>query len=230
MENNTLQQLKNLTLNEICTCNWKEKWPFLLSFKNDQLTLGHILLRYQSFLSIPVKTNANMEGSFECEKILLEIRHNLKESFKDYIILVTAPSKIIFKNHKFTSISIKYNRCDIEEKITDEQVLIVKKYLATLESAKKRGLAFNLTLSDMKRLMSRKTCFYTKRKFNNTLDHPDYPTLDRIDCNKGYVKGNVVVCTKFSNELKANLFEHRDVDIITIKRIIDTLTTLNVKT
>ena len=82
----------------------------------------------------------------------------------------------------------------------------------------------------MKRLMSRKTCFYTKRKFNNTLDHPDYPTLDRIDCNKGYVKGNVVVCTKFSNELKANLFEHKDVDIITIKRIIDTLTTLNVKT
>ena len=230
MENNTLQQLKNLTLNEICTCNWKEKWPFLLSFKNDQLTLGHILLRYQSFLSIPVKTNTNMEGSLECEKILLDIRYYLKESFKDYIILLTAPSKVIFKNHKFTSISVKYNRCDTEEKITNEQVLIVKKYLSVLESAKRRGLAFNLTLSDVKRLMSRKTCFYTKRKFNNTLDHPDYPTLDRIDCNKGYVKGNVVVCTKFSNELKANLFEHRDVDIITIKRIIDTLTTLNVKT
>ena len=118
----------------------------------------------------------------------------------------------------------------LKKKITDEQVLIVKKYLSVLESAKRRGLAFNLTLSDMKRLMSRKTCFYTKRKFNNTLDHPDYPTFDRIDCNKGYVKGNVVVCTKFSNELKASLFEHRDVDIITIKRIIDTLTTLNVKT
>ena len=230
MENNTLQQLKNLTLNEICVCNWKEKWPFLLSFKNDQLTLGHVLLRYQSFLSVPVKTNTNMEGSFECEKILLEIRHNLKESFKDYIILVTAPSKIMFKNHRFTSISIKYNRCDIEEKITDEQVLIVKKYLSVLESAKRRGLAFNLTLSDVKRLMSRKTCFYTKRKFNNTIDHPDYPTLDRIDCNKGYVKGNVVVCTKYSNELKSNLFEHKDVDILSIKRIVDTLTALNVKT
>ncbi len=230
MESNTLQQLKNLTLNEICTCNWKEKWPFLLSFKNDQLTLGHILTRYQSFLSIPVKTNSNMEGSLECEKILLEIRHYLKNSFKDCIVLVTQPSKVTFKNYRFTSISIKYSRCDAEEKITDEQVLIVKKYLSVLESAKRRGLAFNLTLSDMKRLMSRKTCFYTKRKFNNTLDHPDYPTFDRIDCNKGYVKGNVVVCTKFSNELKANLFEHRDVDIITIKRIIDTLTTLNIKT
>ena len=230
MENNTLQQLKNLTLNEICTCNWKEKWPFLLSFKNDQLTLGHILTRYQSFLSIPVKTNINMEGSLECEKILLEIRHYLKNSFKDCIVLVTQPSKVTFKNYRFTSISIKYSRCDAEEKITDEQVLIVKKYLSVLESAKRRGLAFNLTLSDMKRLMSRKTCFYTKRKFNNTLDHPDYPTFDRIDCNKGYVKGNVVVCTKFSNELKASLFEHRDVDIITIKRIIDTLTTLNIKT
>ena len=230
MENNTLQQLKNLTLNEICTCNWKEKWPFLLSFKNDQLTLGHILTRYQSFLSIPVKTNINMEGSLECEKILLEIRHYLKNSFKDCIVLVTQPSKVTFKNHAFTSISIKYNRCESEEKITDEQVLIVKKYLTTLESAKRRGLAFNLTLSDMKRLMSRKTCFYTKRKFNNTLDHPDYPTLDRIDCNKGYVKGNVVVCTKYSNELKSNLFEHRDVDILSIKRIVDTLTALNVKT
>lgn len=225
MKNNTLHQLRNLTLNEICTCNWKEKWPFLLSFKNDQLTLSDILIRYQSFLSIPIKTNVNMTGSFECEKILLEIWHYLKDSFKNCITLVTEPSKIAFRNHRFTSVSISYHRCESEEKITDQQILIVKKYLSTLESSKKRGLAFNLTLSDMKRLMSRKTCFYTKKKFVNENQHPDSPTIDRKDCNKGYVKGNVVMCTKYSNELKASLFEHKDVDIYTIKRIVDTLST-----
>ena len=225
-----LKDLKDLSLSEICICNWKEKWPFLLELKNPELTLSQVLCRYHSYLSIPSKTPSNMEGCIKYEQMLSELGAYLKDSFKHYINIVVSDSKISFKGHNYPSISVTYKRCEEHELITSFQVAVVRKYLTTLESAQRRGLAFNLTLSDVKRLMSRKTCFYTKKKFVNKNEHPDSPTIDRIDCNKGYVKGNVVVCTKYSNELKSNLFEHRDVDILLIKRIVDTLTALNVKT
>ena len=42
-----------------------------------------------------------------------------------------------------------------------------------------------------------------------------YPTIDRIDSSKGYVEGNVCICTWFINTMKANLTVDQFKDVIT---------------
>ena len=50
------------------------------------------------------------------------------------------------------------------------------------------------------------TCFYSGVTFeNNFNDKLTYPTLDRVDSSKGYVKGNVVLCTWITNTMKSDL-------------------------
>ena len=88
----------------------------------------------------------------------------------------------------------------------DFESVIAAKYLQLKESANKRNKEFTLTLLDVRRLMQRKTCFYTKHKFNH-LDLNWKRTIDRIDPDKGYVQGNVVACSKWANALKNIMFE-----------------------
>lgn len=88
-----------------------------------------------------------------------------------------------------------------------EDIYAAKKYLKQIERAKQKGFDFNLSLSEFKRIISRKTCFYTGVKMNkpigeNSKDFHDL-TLDRIDSSKGYITGNVVACTRAANNLKA---------------------------
>lgn len=89
------------------------------------------------------------------------------------------------------------------------EVRVAKKYTQLLESANNRKLPFNLSLSDVRKLLSRKTCFYTGVKFD---DKNNTRSIDRIDCNKGYVKGNVVACTLEVNNMKEHFFEHKGFD------------------
>ena len=42
-----------------------------------------------------------------------------------------------------------------------------------------------------------------------------YPTIDRIDSSKGYIKGNVCICTWFVNTMKANLTIDQFKEVIT---------------
>lgn len=47
-------------------------------------------------------------------------------------------------------------------------------------------------------------CAYTgiELKIGNKLTNP---TIDRIDSSKGYIKGNIVICTEFANTAKNDL-------------------------
>ena len=64
---------------------------------------------------------------------------------------------------------------------------------------------------ELNSLIKRKTCFYTKVPFNNANENTRR-TIDRLDCNLGYVKGNVVACTHEANQLKEHFFEHTGFD------------------
>lgn len=89
-----------------------------------------------------------------------------------------------------------------------KELEIAEKYLKLLKSADTRSIEFNLSLSDVAKLLERKTCFYTKATFS--LKDPSLlRTIDRIDCNKGYVKGNVVACIHAANQLKCLMFESK---------------------
>lgn len=90
-------------------------------------------------------------------------------------------------------------------RVADKQV--AEKYLNLLKSAERRSIEFKLTFSDIRRLLQEPACYYTGTKFidYNDFEHDDYKTIDRIDNDKGYVKGNVVACTNLFNKRKSNL-------------------------
>lgn len=94
-----------------------------------------------------------------------------------------------------------------EESDLPEDLLIARKYINKYNNAKKRGLEFDLSLSDVKRLLKRKTCYYTGVILLEEAEdgNPFGRTIDRVDPNKGYIKGNVVSCCYAANNLKATL-------------------------
>jgi len=110
-----------------------------------------------------------------------------------------------------------------------------KRYLKQIERARVKGIEFSLSLSDFARIVARKKCYYTgvemvKAIGENSTDG-NLLTLDRIDNSKGYIKGNVVACTRSANclkgiwedpEIKLTVENARDValkTIATLKRI-----------
>lgn len=110
-----------------------------------------------------------------------------------------------------------------DKEITDADV--AQKYLSLRSSANRRGKEFNLTLSDVRTLLKKKTCYYTGLKFTDEVNYQR--TVDRVDNTKGYVKGNVVACTHIANQLKEMLVENKEAPFRTnvkaLKKFIDKL-------
>lgn len=88
-------------------------------------------------------------------------------------------------------------------RITDLHV--AKKLIQIESSATDRGFKFDLDLRTVRRLLNTEKCFFTGIVMNNKEGDPYQRTFDRIDNRKGYLIGNVVVCTKEFNNKKANL-------------------------
>lgn len=65
--------------------------------------------------------------------------------------------------------------------------------------AKISGLDFNLELSD---IVIPDRCPIFGNKFHKNPDRRDSPSLDRIDSDKGYIKGNVWVISRRANIIK----------------------------
>lgn len=112
------------------------------------------------------------------------------------------------KTHTTSSKTIILNT---DKKITHDRSVtdadVARKFLQVEESARKRGIEFKLNLTTVKNLMKAKKCKYTGLAYDYT-DPERSPSFDRLDCNLGYVKGNVVSCMKCVNDLKNVLIEH----------------------
>jgi hypothetical protein len=110
--------------------------------------------------------------------------------------------------HKATSKTITLNT---DKKITHDRSItdagVARKFLQVEDSARKRGIEFRLNLTTVKNLMKAKKCKYTGLPYDYT-DPERSPTFDRLDPNKGYIRGNVVSCMKCTNDLKNILIEH----------------------
>ena len=89
---------------------------------------------------------------------------------------------------------------------SDFDLMVANKLHQLKNSATVRNKEFNLTFADVKKLVKRKTCYYTGLKFDPNLN--DYQlTIDRVDSNIGYVKGNVVACLSAVNAAKEHMLE-----------------------
>ena len=100
---------------------------------------------------------------------------------------------------------------------------IAQKYVSKAQNAKARNLSFDLSFTSFKNLMMAKRCFYTKAiltDYDSTIgNRPTDRTIDRLDCNLGYVKGNVVACCSVANQLKASM-ETSGIDCSSMIKII----------
>lgn len=91
---------------------------------------------------------------------------------------------------------------------------VAKKYLMLMKSASDRNLEFNLSIDDLSQMLRKKECHFTGETlvcFAHCRDKisageselpANYLTIDRLDSEKGYVSGNVVVCGNEINQLK----------------------------
>lgn len=85
---------------------------------------------------------------------------------------------------------------------------VAAKYLSKKHNAITRGIDFNLTLSDMSKLLKTKKCHYSG--ITLTLDGDHKLTLDRKDDTIGYTKENTFACSHTVNQIKNKLMESRE--------------------
>lgn len=96
----------------------------------------------------------------------------------------------------------------------EEKKLLLKKYRHKKTNAKQRSIEFSLSFEDYLqfgyKLLGRGECDYTNLPFGKKETDPMYPSLERIESNKGYVRGNVCVVGREVNNLKDILFDRTD--------------------
>lgn len=87
--------------------------------------------------------------------------------------------------------------------------LIAEKYLNKYHNARNMKIEFNLSFTSFKNLMNSKKCYYTGVQMTTKLSGKTIKgtdrTVDRLDSNKGYIKGNVVACCHTVNKIKGTL-------------------------
>lgn len=104
------------------------------------------------------------------------------------------------------------------QEFTPEEVEKLRSRLKNKKlNAKKRGLDCDLTMQDMRmlgfKLLGHGSCDYTGLPFSTNIANdgeeinPKYPSLERIDDSKGYVRGNVCVVMHRANQLKDRLVD-----------------------
>lgn len=81
-------------------------------------------------------------------------------------------------------------------------------YLYKVQSSRERGIDFTLTLSDVRKIVSKKRCYFSGQAIVNGKESPNRMTLDRLDNKIGYTKENTVACAYWVNQLKGELFEN----------------------
>jgi len=98
-------------------------------------------------------------------------------------------------NYEFLTSENSYHSTGI---VTDGDVIF--KWMSLKNNASRRGKPFTLGFNDVKRLLNTQKCFYTGEELKF-----DTRSVDCVDPEKGYVQGNVVMCSTLLNNRKTNL-------------------------
>ena len=112
------------------------------------------------------------------------------------------------------------------------------RYVQKAKSCKERNIPFLLTFSEYKNILKTKKCKYTGVEMNDITNDPFMLTLERIDANLPYVKGNVVAVCNFINSFKSVMLENHnafwkddpDKMLKDMTRMVSVITKKNIKT
>lgn len=112
--------------------------------------------------------------------------------------------------------------------VIEFDTMVASRYGMKAHNARQRGKTFDLTLAQFRALYKRKNCAYTgvklsyRRNDDGSLP-PNYATLERIDNNKGYVLGNVVIVTTQANNAKSIFEDKLGLDLETAVKMFTTI-------
>ncbi len=107
-------------------------------------------------------------------------------------------------------------------------ITIAEMYIMKSKSTKLRGLAFELSFTEYKRLVTTMTCAYTgikmSQKIESGVDKPTDRTIERIDSKKGYSKDNCVSVCRFANTFKGRMEDiNYSIDFNDVKKMVKRL-------
>lgn len=146
----------------------------------------------------PIKLS--LKGDLEHSEFGIKYVGARKSEYKCKYCGILDPDKFYPNNH---STCIRCQNKIRQEKINEN--IAKKLYTNSNHSYNTRHniSGYNLTVDYIQELLNKQNykCYYTgiNLKIGSKLTNP---TLDRIDSNKGYIKGNVVVCTEIANIMK----------------------------
>lgn len=92
---------------------------------------------------------------------------------------------------------------DYDPNYYDDDANICTKLLQLKENAESRNIEFTLSFAHLKRLLQRKTCYYTGRRFKNHPQH--FRSIERIRNDEGYTDENTVAVCTVVNKLRGDL-------------------------
>ena len=151
--------------------------------------------------STPIKLN--LEGNLENSEFGLKYVGARKDNYKCQYCGEENPNMFYQHLHSackkcLTQRSKKYLLNDMARKLLSNS----KRSYSTRQNID----GYDLTKEYIQELLEKQEykCYYTgvQLKIGNKLTNP---TIDRIDSSKGYIKGNVVICTEIANVMKNDL-------------------------
>lgn len=98
-------------------------------------------------------------------------------------------------------------------------VVIARSYTRKARQAAERGIDFDLTFPQFKKLYNSKKCHYSGMKILHIASASNCWTIDRVNPAIGYTKENCVASSQWANYMKNNLVEQQispDVDVANV--------------
>lgn len=95
----------------------------------------------------------------------------------------------------------------------EQEFAIAKAYYAKVNSCQQRGIPFELSIAQFRKLMLTKVCYYTGKPLTLQLgvgadkSAAHRTTIDRVNNQIGYTKENSVACSKAVNDWKNTALE-----------------------
>ena len=91
----------------------------------------------------------------------------------------------------------------IDDDYYKDDINLARKLISLKDSAENRGIHFDMSFAHLKRIMRRKTCYYTGRRLMDSGQNAR--SVERIDSNKGYTDDNTIIIASSVNKAKDDL-------------------------
>lgn len=145
----------------------------------------------------------NLSGQIEESKNGVVYVGARKEEYKCQFCGETDPNMFYKNNHSTCKNCVKERK-----KSLLSNNIVGKLYQCSRRSwkSKPKDIDYNITKEYIQEILTKQNykCYYTgvDLKIGNKFTNP---TIDRIDSNLGYIKGNIVICTEVANIIKNDL-------------------------